>query len=168
MPAHEVATAGEDNSFRQRKRLMTTAWDMFADHPLLGVGAGNYSEHFDEYSGRLGTTLRSYENFGRQRYPHNLYLQVLAETGLAGLTAFVAIIATALMGLWTAYRSCNDAGAGHTTPDLIASIGLALTAYLTTSLFLHGHYIQYLWLWVALAAAAARIAAPRLGNHRNA
>jgi O-antigen ligase len=153
----DANAASEDSSFRQRQEMMASAREMFLDHPLLGVGAGNYQARFDEYAGRLGTTLRSYENFGQARYPHNLYLEILAEMGLAGLAGFLAIIAATLTSLRTAYRSFLAAGAVRSA-NLTASIALALIAYLATSLFLHGTYIRYLWLLVALAAAARRVA----------
>lgn len=146
-----------ESSFEQRKLLMRTAWEMFDAHPWLGVGAGNYSEHFEEYAAHVGSATPSYENFAERRYPHNLYLETAAETGLAGLVAFAAALAGALAGaLWAArrFRHRGDEGSGA----LAVSLALALVAYLASSLFLHGHYIQYLWLLVALAAAARRVA----------
>jgi glycosyltransferase involved in cell wall biosynthesis/Ser/Thr protein kinase RdoA (MazF antagonist) len=145
----------EDSSFRERRRLMAVAWEMFSDRPLLGVGAGNYPEQFDAYAGRIGTTLRSYDNLGERR-PHSLYLEILAETGLAGLLSFIAIIAVALLSLWSTYRSVSDASERRST-YMIASLALALTAYLVTSLFLHGDYIRYLWLLLAIGAAATQV-----------
>ena len=152
-----VTRSGEDTSFRQRQEMMTSALEMFSDYPLLGVGAGNYAARFDEYAGRVGTTLRSYDNFGQARYPHNLYLEILAEMGLAGLVAFIAVMAATIASLWKAYRSFAAAGAMHSA-NLTASLAIALGAYVVTSLFLHGTYIRYLWLLVAMAAAARQVA----------
>lgn len=155
--SNEAVLSNEDSSFRDRKLLMTVALRMFSDHPLLGVGVGNYSEHFDEYADHIGTTVSSKEKFGRVRYPHNLYLQIAAETGLAGLLAFAAIIAATLFSLRSAYRSFTRAGATGSA-DIVVSLALALTAFLATSLFLHDSYIRYLWLLVAISAAAGQIA----------
>lgn len=155
--ADESVLGREDSSFRDRRRLMTVAWEMFSDHPVLGVGAGNFSENFDAYADHIGMSVSSFEKFGRQHFPHNLYLQIAAETGIAGLMAFASIIAATLISLRTAYRSFIHAGAIRSA-HMVFSIFLALVAYLTTSLFLHGAYIRYLWLVVAISASAAQIA----------
>lgn len=153
----EALTVSAESSIEQRKLLMRTAWEMFDAHPVLGVGAGNYSEHFDEYAAHVGSATSSYENFGDRRYPHNLFLEVAAETGVLGLLTFAATVGGALLVALAAarrFRRAGDARAG----GLAASIALALVAYMASSLFLHGHYVQYLWLLVALAAAAGRVA----------
>ena len=129
---------------------------MFDAHPVLGVGAGNYSEHFDEFSAHVGSATPSYENFAERRYPHNLYLEVAAETGTLGLVAFLLTVGGALLSALVAarrFRSGGDPGAA----SLASSVALSLAGYLASSLFLHGHYIQHLWLLVALAAAARNV-----------
>jgi O-antigen ligase len=135
---------------------MAAAGEMFTDHPLIGVGPGNYSEHFQEYADQPGMTMRSFDNFGHQQFPHNLYLEVAAETGIAGLLAFFAVIASTMISLYVAYRSFMNAEAARTA-NMVASLALSITAFLATSLFLHGTYIRYLWLLVAVSAAARQI-----------
>ena len=77
-----------DLSFRGRTSEMLVAVDMFLDHPVLGVGISNYEDNYLTYSSQLGIDPRL-EN----REAHSLYLEVLAETGLVGEIAFVAVIA---------------------------------------------------------------------------
>jgi len=152
----EAVTVHAESSFEQRKLLMGTAWEMFDAHPVVGVGAGNYSEHFDEFSAHVGSATPSYENFAERRYPHNLYLEVAAETGTLGLVAFLLTVGGALLSALVAarhFRNKGDPGAA----SLASSVALALAGYLASSLFLHGHYIQHLWLLVALAAAARNV-----------
>ncbi len=151
---------GEDSSFRQRKILMTVAWSMFTQHPLVGVGAGNYSDHFDEYSAEIGSTQRSYDKFGMEHFPHSLPLEILAETGLLGMAAFLTIVTATLLTLRRAYAVFKRR-ADSKTANLVFSLGLAVIAFLITSIFLHGAYIQYFWLLVTIAAAAGRIAGGR-------
>lgn len=148
--------AHEDSSFRQRRLLMTVAWEEFLDHPLIGVGAGNYTDHFDDYADKVGSTQRSFDKIDMQHFPHSLPLEILAETGLAGMTVFLVIIGMTLTAARSAYRSFRQAGDGHTA-NLVVSVVLAIVAFLTTSVFLHGAYIQYLWLVVAIAATARQI-----------
>jgi O-antigen ligase len=58
----------------ERIYYYATALQLFATHPLLGVGAGNY-QFFD----------RSYEGDAAGGIAHNQFLTAAAETGLAGL-----------------------------------------------------------------------------------
>lgn len=65
-------------------------WRMFLDAPLFGVGADNYGWH--------SFSLQSLPEFSRIPRPalfshsHNLFAQVLAETGIAGLAIVLALI----------------------------------------------------------------------------
>jgi O-antigen ligase len=65
------------------------ALDMIGDHPLLGVGAGNYPAAYENYF-LPGWT----EALG---HAHNLYLNLAAETGIPGALIYVAFVATALI-----------------------------------------------------------------------
>jgi O-antigen ligase len=57
---------------------------MFEDHPLLGVGVGNFNSRYPDYFVRSEFRVS-------QGHAHNIYIQMLAETGLAGLTAFLVL-----------------------------------------------------------------------------
>ncbi|MFM5923941.1 MAG: glycosyltransferase [Novosphingobium sp.] len=148
---------GEDSSFRQRRLLMAVAWEMFSANPVFGVGAGNYTDNYADYSGEVGSTQRSFDKFGMEHFPHSMPLEILAETGLAGMLAFLGIILATFMALRSAYYGFKECGA-RSAANLTFSIGLGGIAYLTTSIFLHGAYIQYFWLLVAIAAATRQIA----------
>jgi O-antigen ligase len=160
LPGAEERLIKEDSSFRQRALLAETAWEMFADHAVLGVGAGNFSEYYDEYSEHVGATVSSYDDFAHRRYPHTLYLEIAAETGLVGMVAFASIVLVTLFNAWVATRMFKEGG-NPATASLVISCALGLIGYLTTSLFLHGHYIHYLWFLAALLAAAKHVAARR-------
>jgi O-antigen ligase len=141
-----------DSSFEQRRLLTRVAWQIFLDHPLLGVGAGNYTLHFDEYAQDVGSLSREYEELGEQHYPHNFYLEIAAETGLVGLGAFGAAVAACFAALRRARRASLARG-DTPTAALARAFQIAVVGYLLSSLFLHGHHIRYLWLLFGFAAA---------------
>lgn len=151
------STVHPDTSFRQRTLLMRTAWEMFSDHPIIGVGAGNYSEHYQEYSQHVGSTVSSYENFDQRRFPHSLYLEIAAETGLLGLTIFALIVGACLSSARSAVRRFEKTG-DLPSANLVTSLALGFVGYLASSMFLHGHYIRYFWLLIALMVAAKHTA----------
>jgi O-antigen ligase len=67
------------------------AWLMFTHAPILGVGIGNY--------GSFGFVYQSLPEFADVSKPalfshsHNIFAQVLAETGIVGLSILVAMLA---------------------------------------------------------------------------
>jgi O-antigen ligase len=75
------------------------AADVFGDHPLAGVGAGNYP--------RSWFALRHTEENVRQ--PHSLWFQTAAETGLVGLLLIAGALGAALAGVGrAAWRASGE------------------------------------------------------------
>jgi putative inorganic carbon (hco3(-)) transporter len=149
-----------DSSFAQRKLLTTVAWRIFLDHPLMGVGVGNYTVHFDEYAQQVGSLARDYEQLGERHYPHSLYLEIAAETGLVGLAAFGAVLVACFAALRSARRAALARG-DEATVALCRGFEIAVVAYLLASVFLHGDYIRYLWMLFGFAAALEHVGASR-------
>ncbi len=73
----------QDWSVYTRMLALQTAWEMFLDHPLTGVGIGNF----------VGAS--AYRLFVRI-VVHNTYLEILVGTGVAGLCMFLAMIGAGL------------------------------------------------------------------------
>ena len=75
----------DDGTGNGRSYLYDFAWSMFHANPLLGCGWGAYSKY-------VATTPLGamYSNLGfSSMSAHNVYLQLLAETGVIGLISFV-------------------------------------------------------------------------------
>lgn len=153
-------TGRRDSSFEERLLLTGTAWEMFADNPGLGVGAGNYTARFSEYAERFGSAAPDYHDPAAPRYPHNLYLEVAAETGVPGIIAFGAVLIAAFGSLGRV-RGAPPSGV-HDLRGLARAFQIALAGYLVSSLFLHGDFERYLWLLLGMAGAMdLLVAAPR-------
>ncbi len=103
----------------RRRQLWTLGWDAFATRPIIGVGPGQAPQAVEN---RLDES---------QNWPgghvHNLGLEVLATTGLAGASALLFLLGSALVG--TIRRT---AGARR---DLDLGLTGSLAAILTHSLF---------------------------------
>jgi O-antigen ligase len=150
---NDKTTVHAEDSFRGRTSEMLAGFNMFVDHPLLGVGAANYPVQYQDYAARLGLEQRT-EN----REAHSLYLEVAAETGLFGIVAFVGLFASLLVALQNARRRLAQRLKDQAWDSWIVSLQFAIVGYLTTSLFLHGDYLRYLWLLVALGIAVLHLA----------
>jgi O-antigen ligase len=65
---------------------------MFLDNPLLGVGPGCYGFKLQSYVTRASAEEWGvrYQMYGRAL--HNIYFELLAETGIMGITAFLVLL----------------------------------------------------------------------------
>lgn len=146
----DSSTSAADNSLLSRATENLTALSVWADHPLVGVGPGEFPAYYRVYSDEIGLSVRA-----QDREAHNLYLGVAAESGSLGLFAFLAgVVAT----FWQLARARRLALASR--PDLAAmatGFMLSLIAYMASGLFLHLSYARYFWLILALGGAAALV-----------
>lgn len=62
---------------------------IFQKHPLLGVGWGRYADEYFRY-----IYYTDAYSTGIRMGAHNLYLEMLAESGLAGIAAFALLVGT--------------------------------------------------------------------------
>jgi O-antigen ligase len=152
LPGSEVEVRNEV-SFRGRTSEVLVAWQIFADHPLVGVGLDNYKHYYQDYAQPLG-----WDNRREERSAHNLYLETAAETGLIGLVTFSAIIGAAFWRAYRARKSFMRAGQ-YDEAALVWALVVSLIGYLIASLFLHGAYPRYFWLWVGIMLALPQVAA---------
>ncbi len=81
-------------SNRIRIQMWERSLQMYADNPILGVGAGNWKIEVAAY-GAVGPEYMVEKRFFQR--PHNDYLWVLSEKGPAALLAYLAIFAIAIV-----------------------------------------------------------------------
>jgi len=126
-------------SIADRLRLWHAAWLMFIAEPLSGAGWGQFATGFFERAALL------YPQGGYQLYhhAHNILMQLLAETGLAGLACVVMPLACALR-----------------RPALpVPTGGIWLMAALGATLLLHSLLEYPLWYAYFLGPAALLLGA---------
>lgn len=118
---------------------------MVKEHPLTGVGIGN----FTTADGLMRTVP------GRWMNAHNSPLQVAAEIGLLGLVLYIVMLVRM-------FRASNELR--RAPPDKnMAAIGDALVltfiGYAVTGFFLHAGFATIFYILIVLTIAADRIAA---------
>jgi O-antigen ligase len=80
----------ESGSRQARKDLMWEGWQTFLEHPLTGVGAGNFKNYNPP------------DRLEPWRETHNVLLQVAAELGVFGLITFLVLVWQGVAAvLWT-------------------------------------------------------------------
>ena len=128
--------------------LWTQAMRIIRDHPLRGVGFGNYPRVCGRYYDQVDPA------FGMRTWAHNLELSTLAETGPLGLLALLWLLSTAAVALRRRLR-----------PGGLALGGLAaLTAFFVIAQahdVLYDSKVMYgLWLLLGLSLSPAEEASP--------
>jgi O-antigen ligase len=73
----------DDYTQTTRLALWGTAGALFLSHPVLGVGFGNFRSMYNDYL--PGVTADQLD-------AHNLYLQLLSETGVVGFLLFCSLM----------------------------------------------------------------------------
>ncbi len=145
--AETIAEADPEGSAAQRFEIDKTAWRIFKDHPLIGVGIGCYGQANDLYSPELG-----------KRDAHNTYIGLAAELGLPGLLLWLGLVGSVLLQVKRYRRSVAvDAG-----PIRIVWIERAVVGFLVASFFgsYSGITMFYLILGTLWAVAKALPAPP--------
>jgi O-antigen ligase len=122
-----------------RSHLASITFDVFRDHPLIGVGVGSQPRAAQERSASSNSIKRDAS--------HTTPLTVAAELGVAGLVAYLAWLAGACLTLWAAWK--RDATIGLA---LVAVFGVLLVHSLSYSGFFED---PITWGSLALAAACA-------------
>lgn len=127
-----------------RLQVAREAWEMFLQAPFLGVGWGQFPVHDFEYRAQHGPPLSTWPF----NHAHNIVLQLLAETGLAGA---LLVAGAALAWLW---------GLRHAKVDLAHWWVLALLGVIAVHSALE-HPLWYSY-FLGIAAIAAGLVA---GGH---
>ncbi|MFH9295059.1 O-antigen ligase family protein [Streptomyces sp. NPDC017520] len=124
-------TSTPDRSVSDRYAMWSAAGAMWRERPVTGVGLKGFPAHRDGHAS-IGLssgsdTAGAGQEFRRQALlsPHNMYLLVLSEQGLIGLTALVGSWAAILAG--AVRRLCVARSRGHTALDC----GLTAVALMT-------------------------------------
>jgi putative inorganic carbon (HCO3(-)) transporter len=93
----------KDKSFSWRMDTNELALEMVRDHPILGVGTGNYFTEYHNYLSAKPRLSRYYMGA-----LHNSYLQIWAENGTIGLLIFLSFLLIVFIGLIRAYLNAVD------------------------------------------------------------
>lgn len=109
----QEAVDARSDAWASRRFMAGVALDLALDHPLLGVGPGNFQT---EYLRRQGERLSA---MGDASVPyrftadaHNDWLQTAAETGFLGLALWAAVFGLALRAAWRRGGAAGAAVAG--------------------------------------------------------
>lgn len=159
----DTAAIEADGATRGRATEMLAAFNVFLDHPLLGVGPGQYLPFYSvKYQLNQDNALRY---IPRQRRAHSIYAELPAETGIIGFVTFMWIPILLLYRLWQlrllAYKQRPDIA------NLSTAFFFSVIGYLVSAIFLHFSYQRYYWFLLAITSAAIHIFQTELQTKRH-
>jgi O-antigen ligase len=143
-PARYAQGEELDASNELRVWVWKAGWRMFLDHPVLGVGAGQFRTAYGTvYSGR---------EHGPWMQPHNLLIQVVCELGLVGLGVFAYFVTQIVKSIWSVLQLKNEPAYGLNYQVAVAC-GAMLLGVLAVSFVGHTLYRPYWYLLGGMVAA---------------
>jgi putative inorganic carbon (hco3(-)) transporter len=152
-----------------RKRLLREAYHAYLEHPVLGLGAGQF---------------HNYNPTNRQetwREAHNAWLQVASELGTGGLIVFAIIVGSGFAAGLQAVKALRRAGARYRRKSregaafasrreplqmYAAAVLASLTGWVVAAMFASVAYYWTLYLVLGLAITLRDITLREVGGLR--
>lgn len=125
-----------DNPDDQRMEIYTMCWNLFRDHPLLGVGPGQIVDYT--------TSLQADKSRGFNA--HDLVLNSLLDTGIIGTVPFLFLLAIVLWRAWKFARLRPN----PLTIAIFVSLASALLADMVEGSFVVQQFQVVFWMIAAL------------------
>lgn len=149
----DLARVGPGSTLDLRFELWATAWRVTVDHPVLGVGPDVFPVVFPAYE--TERFVRLFGPFTIANGAHNVFLNTLANLGVAGLAAFVALLAAAAVATSRVWG-----GLDHGARLLAGGLAASVLAYLVQACVNTQTIAITLCFWVLLGLLVALISRP--------
>lgn len=145
---------GADRGGAGRYDIWGIGWEMWQSYPILGVGSGNFVEEFRSF---LFKTPSAHIALGSGISPHNIFLNVLAETGLVGFSIFLIMVLAMIRKLKKTLTIWHNL---HRVQEyyMTMAIGYAVMAYFFAGITVMNEYQKLLWVLIGLVIAMSNLA----------
>ncbi len=144
--------ASLDHALAGRLPIWDTAWAMSRAHPVNGVGVRGFRHAYADHAAADDPWLAPH-NGGAALHPHQLLLELSAETGVPGLLAWLA-------AAWFAWRAWCRADPPARSLALAPGIALFAMIFPINTHFAFYSSVWGLLFWWLLAMYAAALAKP--------
>jgi O-antigen ligase len=153
--ARERVTEPGDGS--GRVDIWQVGWRMAEANPVGGVGVGNFRTSAVRYVLEPGVLRRSETLLDDQKVTHNVYLQMLTETGAIGLALYLGVLLFALGCAASAARRFERLR-DYELSLIARGIIVAIVGVLAASFFSSQLFLKPLWLMLAVCPALLAMA----------
>jgi len=142
-------TIGNQQGLTSRGHLNTAGLRIWAAHPVLGVGIGNFGYYYNQRQFIGGMTA------GEEVVAHNIYVQALAEMGTVGGVVLFWLLLNSALSLLRARRVTDRRGARWIYFGAIEMMTLSILVSTASTGSLMGND---LWMFLGLTMIASRVA----------
>lgn len=146
--AKQISGTGQDVSSQQRIGSISAARQLVADHPLTGVGVGNFGEYYQD------PRTQPSPDRSVSQVVNNQTLETLVETGLVGLFALLLLVWMLLARTIRAFRAV---GQDDILRAALVGSGAALAAMLVQAQTFSALYLMHLWFTIGLVVAVQNL-----------
>jgi len=137
--------------------IWRVALSIWRDHPLLGIGAGNFRGLEAVYASRTLDLPEVRQIVDDRVVVHNTYLETFTELGGVGLLLFAVLV---LGSLTVGVRSLRARGnAGRIVKQIGGGLLVGVTGMLAAFFFISGEYEKQLWLMLGLVVSLGTLSA---------
>jgi O-antigen ligase len=151
-------------AFAERLIFWSTGWEIFNDHPFLGVGLGNAGFYFPEKMPAFGWALWEVSQvFYYHGYLPNiksLWVRILAETGILGFSVFL---------VWSYLLWLSGRLARSVADPVIKMAGLmghlVIIAFIVEGFSVDSFALPYYWFSAGVLSAGAFLARKQIGRN---
>lgn len=137
---------------------------MASQHPLTGVGIGNFQSVENRYLGGGINLITAKEDVHTALLVHNTYLELLAEIGVIGLALFLGIVVATIGAAASGIRALRAGRVRYRTGVAARGLVAGTVGLLAAYTFLSGEYEKELWLVLALLATIPNVARAELAR----
>lgn len=150
-----LSNIGDDKNSLTRFAYWAYGWEVIKDHPLLGVGYDNWLS-YAYYAVPDGIV------FGRTQLPHNIYIEVAAESGLLGLLGYLLLVIYAFI-INASTRKMALQIEHKLYYFMTYGLSMGLVGYLVAGTFVTVFYYPFFWVQIALIVTLHNITRNKIG-----
>jgi probable O-glycosylation ligase (exosortase A-associated) len=157
----------QEGTGQERWYSWQCGWRMFLDHPIIGVGQGNFPWNFVQYEPPGGLWDRLHGG----RAAHSVYFTLIPELGAIGTILFFSLLYYSLRDMKVVLKAEKTHPAlgvqSETEKDareklrklknIVLGVQGAFAGYLISGTFLSVLYYPHFWLLVAFSLAIANV-----------
>jgi O-antigen ligase len=148
--ANEISEASAEAllSSQSREYLLRKSLIFTVEHPIFGVGAG-------QFSGYEGKTSRQQGQLGMWHETHNAYTQIASENGLPAFFLYIAGIGSSMILLHRVYKTGKSRPEFREISTTAFCLLLSLVSFSAAIFFLNFGYFFYLPAMAGLAISVS-------------
>jgi O-antigen ligase len=143
-----------------RRQLLQASLALTLEHPIFGVGAGQFAVAENESAREAGQR-------GQWQVTHNSYTEISSETGIPGLLFYLGILFFSFRALARCRRYGGDSSSPYAADlaRMAICLNTALLAYAVFSAFMSVAYQPFLPVLAGLAVAVSAVHAELVLPH---